>query len=55
MKIYAHLFLFSFSYIIQLLLFILSVYYSVIMISGWLPLPNRKEKVTMLYTIINSL
>ena len=44
MKIYAHLFLFSFSYIIQLLLFILSVYYSVIMISGWLPLPNRKRK-----------
>ena len=51
MKIYTHLLLFSFSYIIQLSLFILSVYYSVIMISGWLPFPNRKRKNnnTLLY------
>jgi len=44
MGIYIHLFMFSFSYIIQLILFLLSVYYLVIMIAGWVPFPEHREK-----------
>ncbi|NLM09445.1 MAG: glycosyltransferase family 2 protein [Clostridiaceae bacterium] len=48
MEIFVHLFLFSFSYIVQLIVFILSVYYLIIMISGWIPFPGQntnKNKV----------
>lgn len=41
MGIFIHLFSFSFSYIVQLALFILSVYYLIIMISGWIPFPEQ--------------
>lgn len=44
MNIYIHLFLFSFSYIIQLILFILGAYYLIITISGWLPLPEHNRQ-----------
>jgi len=38
-----YLLIFSFSFFVQLLLFILGVYYLVIMIAGWIPLPERKK------------
>lgn len=51
MDIFIHLFLFSFSYLVQFLLFILGVYYLVITVSGWLPLPesNMKKNETFRY------
>lgn len=51
MDIFIHLFLFSFSYFVQLILFILSVYYFIIMVSGWLPIPagNRKKNHVLRY------
>ncbi len=41
MGIYIHLFLFSFSFVIQLIVFLLSTYYLVITIAGWLPFPEE--------------
>lgn len=39
-----YLFIFSFSFFVQLLLFLLGVYYLVIMIAGWIPFPERKKE-----------
>jgi cellulose synthase/poly-beta-1,6-N-acetylglucosamine synthase-like glycosyltransferase len=39
-----HLLFFSFSYFIQIFLFTLGAYYTVIMISGWIPFPYAEEK-----------
>src|SRR5690554_2072221 len=39
-----HLLLFSFSYFIQIFLFTLGAYYTVIMISGWIPYGEEKQK-----------
>lgn len=41
MVILIHLFIFLFSYLVQLLLFILSVYYLIVIISGWLPFSGK--------------
>ncbi len=38
-----YLLVFSFSFFVQLLLFLLGVYYLVIMIAGWIPLPDKRK------------
>lgn len=38
-----YLIIFSFSFFVQLLLFLMGVYYLVIMIAGWIPLPEKKK------------
>ena len=43
MELIIHLVLFSFSYVVQIFLFTLGAYYTVIMISGWIPFPSAGE------------
>jgi hypothetical protein len=45
-----HLLLFSFSYFIQIFLFTLGAYYTVIMISGWIPYGEEKTKKSFRFT-----
>lgn len=42
MDIILHLVVFAFSYLVQFLLFLLGAYYLIIMISGWIPFPDKK-------------
>lgn len=39
-----HLLVFVFSYLVQFLLFLVGAYYMIIMISGWLPFPDKELK-----------
>lgn len=43
MEIAIHLVIFSFSYFVQFFLFLIGAYYMIIMISGWIPFPEKKN------------
>lgn len=46
MEAVMHLMIFSFSYLVQFLLFLLGAYYMIIMISGWIPFPEKEADNT---------